>query len=155
MVKRIEQRNQIILHATPSEVFPLFDPVNERKWVKGWSPTIVFPLDGTVREQMIFTTPARFPEEEDYHWVMTRLVPQDWLVEYLVSTRERIWRIRVACSAEGIYATRAEICYQFTGLTPRGVERNEEALQKMFLRNLEDWAEAINFYLLTGKVKHD
>ena len=151
-MKRIENSAAIILNGPVSQVFPLFDPVNEMKWVNGWAPRFIYPPDGSVEEQMIFITPARFPHEEDYHWVLTKFLPEFFQVEYTVSTRERIWWIRVRCFPID-NSTHAEIRYQFTALTDEGAERNEQALSLMFQHNLVDWQDAINYYLRTGRKK--
>jgi hypothetical protein len=151
-MKRIENSAEIILDAPVLRVFPLFDPVNEMKWVNGWAPKFIYPTDASVEEQMIFITPARFPHEGDYHWVLTKFLPDLFQIEYVVSTRERIWSIRVRCFPVE-KSTRAKISYQFTALTDEGAARNEQAIGMMFQHNLADWEDAINYYLRTGRKK--
>lgn len=47
--------------------------------------------------------------------------------------------------------TEAEITYTYTGLTEKGSEINQMALETMFRRDLKDWEEEINHYLATGE----
>lgn len=51
--------------------------------------------------------------------------------------------------------TSASISYTYTGLTQYGNEFNQAAIEKMFVRDLTDWEEAINYYLKNGKQLSD
>lgn len=144
--KRIAQSAEILINASVDVVFPLFDPINEKKWATGWAPRVLYPVDETVGEHMIFTTKPRFVEEDDYQWIISKYMEADHRIVYLVSTRERIWSIDVSCFADDD-RTLVRIEYQYTGLTMRGNELNSIALSSMYEQNLEDWKDAIHHYL--------
>lgn len=152
--QRISRTAEIVVDALVQVAFPLFDPVNEMNWVRGWTPRFIYPTDFVTQEQAIFITPCRFDNEEDYHWVITKFIPDQYHVEYMVSTRERIWWIEVKCISLESNQTKASITYQFTGLTENGNNLNRIALAKMYQHELIDWQEAINHYLLTGSIYH-
>ena len=139
----------ITLHDSIDKVFPLFGPVRERDWCDGWDPEILFSTTNLVEEHMIFRTKAKFEQETFYLWVITQYDPEHYRIEYTVSTQDRIWFIRVQCTSHE-EMTRATVSYTFISLNVRGEELNRVALKKMFERELEDWAEAINYYLQTG-----
>jgi len=145
---RIRKSATISLNGTLEEVFPLFGPVREKDWTPGWDPKILFSENALVEEHMIFQTTAHLGEK--YLWIVSRFEPDEHLVEYTVSATGRVWFIRVACTAAGA-KTYATISYTYTGLTEEGSRRNSEALAKMYAHDLEDWEEAINYYLNTGK----
>jgi hypothetical protein len=150
VAKRIERSATIQLNGTIEEVFPLFGALREKDWASGWNPEIVFTQSGAMEEHMVFRTPATHRDADYYLWVVTRYETSNHRVEYMVSTRERIWFITVLCQPSGPL-TSATVTYSYIGLTDDGARINEEALKKMYAQNLKDWEEAINFYLSTGK----
>lgn len=146
---RISKRATIILNGSPDIVFPLFGPVLEKEWCDGWDPEILFSTTNLIDEHMIFRTRAKFETETFYTWVLSQYNPENRIVEYTVSTENRIWFIRVECHQHGD-KTSVTVSYTFNSLNERGVEYNKISLEQMFERNLEDWSEAINYYLQTG-----
>ncbi|HYG17912.1 MAG TPA: hypothetical protein VD816_03245 [Ohtaekwangia sp.] len=147
--KRISAAATIALNGTVVNVFPLFGPVREKAWADGWDPEMLFAPSDEPEERMIFRTKSAFSEEDYYTWIITQYRPAEGLIEYTVSTQNRIWFIRVQCDAAAAH-TRAMISYTYTALNDLGEMLNRHALDKMFARNLKDWEEAINHYLVTG-----
>jgi hypothetical protein len=133
-------------------VFPLFGPIREKDWAEGWNPEVLYRTrnDILVEEHMIFQTSGHAGEGK-YTWVITQYQPEKYLIEYTVSTSERIWFIRVACRETGSN-TEVKVSYTYTGLTDEGNRKNEQAINRMFAHDLKDWEEAINYYLKTGKL---
>jgi hypothetical protein len=148
--QRISRSAVITLNSTIENVFPLFGPVREKDWAAGWEPEIIFPQDEDVALHMIFKTKSRFQNENDYTWIITQFNPEKYLIEYTVSTTDRVWFITVQCEANKS-KTNATISYTFTGLSPEAHQRNQESLSKMYAHDLKDWADEINFYLQHGK----
>jgi hypothetical protein len=146
---RISRHAAITLNDSVDKVFPLFGPIREREWCEGWDPQILFSTTNLVEEHMVFRTKGRFAQEEFYHWVITQYDPVHHHIEYTVSTQNRIWFIRVQCKAHGKQSM-ATVSYTFTSLNALGTELNAIALKKMFECELQDWEEAINYYLQTG-----
>ena len=155
--KRISRSATITLQTPLSEGFPLFGPIREKDWASGWDPQILYPTNDLVEERMVFKTQHPHGHaESDFTWIVSRYLPEQTLIEYLVFTSERLWWITIQCR-EGIAdrTTEADITYTYTGLTSMGNEINEKALQFMFAHNLQDWEVAINHYIQTGKkVEH-
>jgi hypothetical protein len=148
--ERISKTSTIELNSTIENIFPLFGPIKEKEWADGWDPKIIFSTTSLVDEHMIFTTKASNLSEEKFTWVVTKFFPEQHLIEYAVSTPNRIWFIHVMCKARS-EKTLATIQYTFTGLTSEGNEYNRKALEKMYAHDLKDWQDAINYHLETGK----
>ena len=146
---RISRSAEITVDAPIKIAFPLFGPIREKEWADGWNPEILY-ANSDLEKHMIFTTPSQYEDEIQYTWILTGLFTDIYKVEYTVSTRERIWFITVQCIDAGD-KTNARITYTYTGLTDQGNRRNEESLKRMFRSNLQDWQDAINYYLKTGK----
>ncbi len=148
--KRIQRSASFIVNTNIEKAFPLFGPIREKDWCAGWEPTIIYSKHPEVEQHMIFKTPSSDPKEREYLWVVTQYDQKEYLIEYTVYTQLRIWFITVACASQD-NATLATVTYCYTGFTEESACGNEAALNKMFAHNLNDWAEAINFYLTTGK----
>lgn len=148
--ERIQRSASFTIHGKIENVFPLFGPIREKEWAEGWEPQILYRSgDVLVEEYMMFETNS--PDgSEKYTWVITQYQPEKYLIEYTVSTRERIWFIRVLCK-EQKGKTDVIVSYTYTGFTADGHRKNQEALNRMYAHNLIDWQEAINYYLQTGK----
>ena len=145
--KRISRTSEFIANASITIVFPLFGPIEEMKWDPDWKPKIVCFERSIPEERMMFTSPARFEDEHDYVWIITRFDPEKHIIEYTVSSEHRTWFIDVRCIEENEYAPRVRVTYTYTSLTERGAELNTVSLESMFKENLADWARAINSYL--------
>lgn len=148
--ERISRTSSFIVDGTIDNVFPLFGPIREKEWAEGWEPKIIFSSNKLAEEHMIFQTKVA-SDEKYYTWVVTQFDMKKHLVEYTVSTKNRIWFIRVQCQplAE---TTEATVSYTYTGLNSLGNELNRNALAKMYASDLKDWQEAINYYLHNGKM---
>jgi hypothetical protein len=149
--ERISQSSEIVIDSVVENVFPLFGPLLEMEWAIGWEPRIIFLDQPNVAEHMIFQTKSHYGE--DYLWAVTQYVPERYFIEYTVTAVDRIWFIRVECKEAGL-KTEATITYTYTGLNEKGNRRNREALDKMFVSDLKDWQDAINYYLANGKQLH-
>ena len=153
--KRISRTSSIILNASLKTVFPLFGPIEEKKWTHGWDPQIVFSSTNKLELKMVFKTQMtghKEKEDSDCIWIVSRFLPQQALIEYTVFTFERVWWITIQCQEEkSNLTTRAKITYIFTGLTENGNSINQKHLARIYEHDLKDWEEAINYFLRTGK----
>jgi hypothetical protein len=153
--ERLSRTATIILNGAVEKVFPLFGAIEEKKWADGWNPSVLYPKSEQIEEGMVFTTQGHGHGEDRFAWIVSRHQVEEHLIEYVVSTANRYWVIDIQCAAPSKDHTKATVRYTYTGLTVLGNEINSHAIKKMFERDLEDWAEAINHYLETGKVlKH-
>jgi hypothetical protein len=151
MKTRIEKSATISLHRPIEHVFPLFGPVREKDWAHAWDPAIVYPKDCLVAKHMIFQTRGGLHgSQETYTWAIVNYEPTSFFIEYMVSASERVWFITVKCITN-VDGTLATVTYSYTGLTPEGCRRNENAINDIFSTDLKDWEDAINYYLATGK----
>lgn len=149
--RRISNSSTIKLDGSIEDVFPLFGPIREMDWEPTWKPEIIFPQNKEVEEHMVFRTIGRFEAEALYTWIISQYYPSNYLIEYTVSTLNRIWTIRITCQPEE-KETLATITYTYTSLSERGSELNALALEKIYEHKLEDWREAINSYLHSTRI---
>ncbi len=143
---------KIIFNKKIEKVFPLFSALEEKKWVQGWNPEFIYPIEGDFIENSVFKTKSKNDFEMEFNWITSYLNTKEYLVIYTVFTENRVWTIKVKCEIKENNKTEAEITYTFTGLNQKGNEINSESLEKMYKEELKDWEVAINHFLETGKM---
>jgi hypothetical protein len=151
--ERVSKTAEIILMRAIEQIFPLFGPIEEKKWADGWKPVILYPNSEKIEEGMVFTTHSQNHIESVYAWIVSKYQPGNHLIQYIVSTINRYWVITVQCIPLSDKETKAVITYTFTGINNIGNEINKQSIEKMFERDLKDWEESINYYIKTGNTK--
>jgi len=153
--ERISRTAEITLNSNIERVFPLFGPIEEKKWADGWNPVVLYPASEKLEEGMVFITPAQAGRESKYSWIVSGYQPEIHFVEYIVSTANRYWVIKIKCDSLSDTGTKATVTYTFTGMSSLGNRINKHALEQMYRMNLKDREDEINQYLKTGKMlKH-
>ena len=132
------------------QVFPLFGPWDERKWVHGWHPIPIYPADELFEEGVTFKTEGKNEDEPFYYWRLVRLDRDHHRVQYVVTTANRQWSIDVSCLSIGD-TVEVEVTYAFTPFNEKGAEYNQKALDDMYANDMKDWEKAVNHYLETGQ----
>jgi hypothetical protein len=144
--EKVSKTATIKTNGSIQKVFPLFGAFEERKWAKGWSPKLIYPSKEIIEEGTTFKTEGH-GKEERYLWRVSKFDPEKYLIQYLISTKNRYWTITIKCNSVSDIQTKATITYTFIGLNKLGNNINIKSLQKMYANNLIDWQEAINDYL--------
>ena len=147
--EKVSKTATIILNGKIEKVFPLFGAFEERKWAEGWDPELIYPSTEIIEEGTTFKTKGQGTDEPEFIWRVTKYQPEQFLIQYLVSTINRYWTITVICKSAEDNKTSAEVTYSFIGLNEIGNKYNKEALQRMYKHSLKDWEEEINRYLNT------
>jgi len=147
----ISRAAMIQLNDTMHKVFPLFGPIEEKRWAKGWNPTEILPDGAVFEENMRFKTRSDNPHEAWFYWELLRLSNETNEIQYSVKTPNRNWIIKIKCSETGTGSTQAGITYSYKAFNALGSKLNHRALSSMFKEDLKDWERAINHYLITGQ----
>lgn len=164
MALEVTRRAAILLHGDFDTVFPLFGPIREADWADGWNPKMLTREVDPMREGCVFQTEH---ERGRAFWVLAQLErdmrdPEEAVsegmskqvetgrVQYVVvSPESHVARIRIELRADAT-ATRAEIVYEFTGLTERGNAYVARHTPEYFTSWIHDWKVAIDHFLQTG-----
>lgn len=130
------------LDAAPSQVFPLFGPLGEREWSRGWSPKMIFPADGSSPAKgSVFTTSD---EEGQEIWVVTGYDAQNGFISYVaVRPGQVVTEIEVRVENQGENKSVAEVTHRRTALSTVG-NRFVSALAENAARHAAHWERAIN-----------
>lgn len=149
--QRVSKTATFEIQAPADAVFPFFGPIKEKEWAYGWDPQRIYPEDASMEEHMIFQSKSSNAHESYFIWMVTKLDVSARLIEYTVSTPNRIWTIGVQCQPQGSN-TKVVVTYTYTGLNELGNELNRKALDQMYTEDLKDWERALNHYLQTGEM---
>ncbi|MBX7151822.1 SRPBCC family protein [bacterium] len=147
----VSRTHSIVLNAPVDKVFPLFDPVNEKKWSHGWDFDPVFPADGSAQPGMVFTT--HHHGESETIWRLNRIDTVNHGVEYFrLTVGSRLGIISINCSTMDSHSTKATVTYEFTALSEKGNEFILSFSESHYLEWMKEWEDAINHYLATGQI---
>jgi hypothetical protein len=139
--QHVERTRVIHLEAPPDVVFPLFEPLGEKRWVDGWDPDMLFPATGETVEGGVFTT--RHDGEETI-WTVALYAPAQRHVRYVRTTPgSRTATVEVRCEPEGDGGTRAQVTYAMTALTEAGNRYIEEFTEAHYNETIDSWQELI------------
>jgi hypothetical protein len=144
--KHIVRTHTVQLDARPDEVFPLFEPIGEKKWVEGWEPVMHYPRSGAAIEGAVFTT--RQEGEAETIWALAEYEREEWRVKYLrVTPRSRVAVVEVRCEDAPGGTTRAHVTYTFTALSEEGNRYLAEFTEPHYREYINSWETDINRYL--------
>ena len=142
--ERIVRTGRFSVDTTPDTAFPLFTPLGELHWAKGWKPKVLYPADGQPMEGLLFYT----EDHDGTWWWMTRYDPAHFLVEYHVVAPAGFGRnIRVRCKAAGT-GTEVVVTDTYIGLTEHGNQYLRSLDEAAYAQKIEKgWRQPITDYL--------
>jgi len=150
--ERTSSTASFIVDETIDKLFPLFGAFEERKWISTWNPILIYPDKEIIEEGTTFKIYPHghgHSSEKEFLWIVSKYEPENYLIQYLVSTENRFWTITVKSNPiENNIKTENTVTYVFTGLNAKGNKLNKENLDNMYKNELRDWAEMINEYFL-------
>jgi len=145
---RVKRSRTIEITGPIEAVFPLFEPMNEKKWVADWNPTVIYPPNGTVEEGLVFTTEK---DGEPAIWTLTHYNAGDHRVEYnKVEPGHVVINVAVRCEPGNDDTTRVTVSYTMTALSDRGQNSVAAFTDDHYEEWMAQWTRAINHYLATG-----
>ncbi len=141
----IDRHHRITLAGPIDQIFPLFTPKGETRWVEGWEPQFLHPENGDTQQDMVFRTVA---EAEETLWACIDWNPSRYRVRYVrVTPGSRFGFVGVACHAVSPEATEVAVNYQFTALTTAGQSYLANLTADAFAVMIDGWQQRITRYL--------
>jgi hypothetical protein len=138
-----------INNGRPEVVFPLLCPVREKDWIEGWDYKMIFSVSGLIEKGCVFSTPHHGNEQTI--WYVTEHDKENFKVEFVrVTPNEEVVHISIFLTDRGNGTTVSTITYEYTALCEAKNRWILEKLDSEFEKNMEEWENAINFYLETG-----
>jgi hypothetical protein len=146
----VQAKQSRILHLSGriDDVFPLFDPVGEKKWSEDWNPIPIFPSSG-VQEGGVFLT--RHDDGVEAIWVITKLDRNSRNIVYTSFTPSfKVSVIEIECEPAGLDCTKARVTYTVTALSEKGNQYVNSFTGDYYCEWMTHWEKAINHYLQHG-----
>jgi hypothetical protein len=129
-----------------AELFPLFSPEGEKRWVPGWDYKNVMGTTD-LSEDYVFLTRSHDHAGADAVWVVKRYDPRAHEVQfYRIEPEEKVGLVRVKCAAVGDRQTAVEVTYRYTALSASGedfIRSFDESAYKAFI---DQWQALLSRY---------
>jgi hypothetical protein len=146
MAHHVELSGCLRVSAPLAQALVFFTPEGERRWVPGWDPEYLHPLDGACAAGLVFRT--RHGGELTL-WLVSRCDPEAGAIDYVrITPDSRIGTVSVRCAlSDGGTAT--TVSYRLTALSPAG-EAALDAFAGAFAPMLASWERSIAACLTAG-----
>ena len=150
--QHVSRTHSITLNGDPGVVFPLFTPLQEKKWSPEWECDFLHPASGDVEKNAVFLTRSHDHGTVEAVWIISQYNPGACLIEYQrIEPGVKVGSISIRCTAGEPGQTRAAVTYSYTGLDRWGNQFIQGFTETVYHQYLETWETSINHYLNTGK----
>lgn len=128
------------------QVFPLFSPEGEKRWVPHWDYRNVMG-NTELSEDYVFLTRSHDHASADAIWLVKRYVPEAWLIQfYRVEPEDKVGVVTVQCSATGDRSTHVEVTYEYIPLSEKGREFVDSFTMERYEKFINDWKKLLLQY---------
>ena len=131
-----------------AESFQLFNAVGEQRWVKGWAPSFIYPVEPAAGEGAVFQT--RKNGIGTATWIQTRHDPERGGASFVYVIPDHCAAmVDVDVTGSGKSQSRASVRYRMTSLSP-----GADGAVRKFAEDFEDmmtaWEKAIRHHIVEG-----
>lgn len=153
--KRVYASLQEEIEAVPAVVFPLLCPVEEYRWINGWSCTLVYAKSGVNEEGCIFTEgmtgPALTGKPLASTWVTNRWDPGNHCIQFVIFAGDSaVVRYTVALKACGGSRTTARMDFELTALSEELAALDDAEIRNRLLAVAGFITACLKHYCKTG-----
>lgn len=143
----VELTGVIEMALPKEEAFPLFQPEGERRWVAGWEPRYLHPVEPDAREGIVFQTTTG---EGTATWIQTRHDPTGGVASYVyVVPGHRATMVDVGVDPAGEDRSRAQVTYRMTSLSS-DADAFVREFGDGFGEFMAQWEQAIQRHVVEG-----
>lgn len=138
-MRTVEHSKAFSIGEPIDELFPLFSPEGERRWVPGWDYE---NLMGTTRlsEDYVFLTRSHVHGSTEAVWIVKSFDPENHAVTfYKVEPGDKLGVVSVRCVAQGADETEVHVTYKYLALSPRGERFVSEFTAAAYERFIGEW----------------
>jgi len=146
-MKSISYTKSFELALVVTELFPLFSPEGEKKWVPDWDYENVM---GTTElsEDYVFLTKTHDHGTTDAIWIVKRYDPRSHFVQfYKIEPEDKIGVVTVKCTEIEAERTSVQVTYTYTALSETGERFVHEFSEKAYEAFINEWQTLLTNYL--------
>jgi len=120
VMKSVTHTKSFELDAPIDDLFPLFSPEGEKRWVPGWDyKNIMGTTD--LSEDYVFLTKTHDHGKTDAIWIVKTYDPGSHLVQfYKIEPAHKLGIVTVKCSALKPSKTKIQVTYKYIALSEAG-----------------------------------
>lgn len=133
-----------------AELFPLFSPEGEKRWVPGWDYENVMGTT-SLSEDYVFMTKTHDHGSTDAIWLVKTYDPRSWLVEfYKIEPGDKVGVVTVQCTELGAASTKIEVTYKYIALSTAGERFVAEFTEAAYAAFIGEWQTLLTDYFSTA-----
>ena len=137
----VEHTGSFVLPLPHSVAFPLFSAEGERRWVPGWSPEYLHPMDASNDAGTVFRTTHG---DEETLWIVLQYDPDDGTALYArLTPGSRMGTVSVRCEPAREDETRVTVTYALTAVAESGSAALARLTSEAYTAMLDEWRELI------------
>lgn len=141
----IERAGVVRVALPAAEAFPLFNAAGERRWVAGWDPLYVHPVESGVGEGAVFQTRK---DAGTATWIQTRHEPATGTASFVYVVPDHHTAIvDVGVAPDGSGRSRAAVRYRMTSLSS-DADDFVRSFGEAFDDYMVHWEEAIQRHIV-------
>jgi len=148
--KRIVREYVQLNAGQPDDVFPLLCPVRESEWAPHFKAEVVYSSTGVSEDGAIFQT--THGKDEKITWVITKYNPNSLIEMMYIIPDTMLVSINIQIEKHDSRHAKTTIRYTYTSLSEKGNTKVEEFTEEKFNDQMKHWENAINYYLVHGKM---
>ena len=144
----VERAGMVGMALSAAEAFPLFNAEGERRWVPGWDPCFVHPVEPGAGEGVVFQTIKNGVGTAT--WVQTRHEPARGAASFVfVVPGYQVAMVDVGVIPDGEGRSRASVRHRMTSLSS-DADDFVRAFGETFEDFMAEWVEAIQRHIVEG-----
>lgn len=145
-MKSVEHVKTFEIAVPVADLFPLFSPEGEKKWVPGWdyhSPAGTTEL----AEDHVFLTTSHDHGTTEAIWLVKKYEPDAHLVEYYkVEPEDKVGVVRIQCRLISPGKSEVEVGYKYLALSPVGERFISEFNSAVYDAFIGEWQVLLTDY---------
>jgi len=144
--KSTSHKATFVISQSAEDLFPLFSPEGERRWVPDWDYENVM---GTARLQddYVFLTKSHDHAATEAIWIVKHYDPEACRVQYYkIEPGEKVGVISVTCDALDRRTTRVEVTYTYIGLSDSGNRFVGQFTAAAYEEFIKEWKTLLEIY---------
>lgn len=121
------------------ELFPLFSPEGEKRWVPGWDYENLMGKR-ELSEDYVFLTKSHDHGTTDAIWIVKRHDPEQHLVQfYKIEPEDKVGIVTVKCTALEPSKTKIQVTYKYLALSTTGEAFIAQFNELAYERFITEW----------------
>ena len=142
----IEHTCTLIFNKSASDLFPLFNPEEEKKWAPGWDYEDV--MDNKIfKEDYVFLTNCHDHKTTTAIWIIKKYDPSNFLIQYYkIEPENKVGIITVKCQPIGKHETTVNVTYKYIAVSKSGEEFIKSFTFSEYEKYINEWKYLIDKY---------